>query len=70
MPCTLQKNYSRNVAREFYMFIWYLFFVSFAPKARCFNHSEINCPGHKEKEMENHVITETPKNDLNQHFYM
>jgi len=50
------------------MFVWYSFFISLAPKARCFNHNEINCPGHREKETENNVVTETPKNDLNQHF--
>lgn len=61
MPWALQKSYARNVARDFDMLIWYLVLISLAPKAGCFNHNEINCPGHREKEMENNVITETPK---------
>lgn len=60
----LQKNYSRNVVRDFYMFIWYLFFVSLAPRARCFNHNKINCPGHREIGLGNNVVPEALKNRL------
>jgi len=62
----LQKNYSWNVTREFYMFIWNLLFISLSPKARCFNHSEIDSPGHREIEMEINANTD----NLKQHFYI
>lgn len=58
------KKYSWNAAREFYMFTWYLVFISIAPKARYFNHNEIDSPGHREIELEINAITD----NLRQHF--
>lgn len=46
------------------MFTWYLVFISIALKAGCFNHNEIDSPGHREIELEINAITD----NLRQHF--